>query len=505
MPKTKVLVNGTDVSELITDMSTEIEFSTDYLIGNTPSKLLNLKVNNQNGEFNLLLDSPFILQREDGTRLGTFYVIEKPERMTGEMTLELYDSMCKANVEYASNLVYPTTIEYILDDISTNLGIQIDHTRMDSSVLEKVVNAYDSTQTIRVHLCWLAELGAGNFFADNYGNYVFIPLSKNKVHDLPPDDVEKFERIEPYTLTAVTFDNGIFAISQGNDVGNVYKVDENNLYIDSQVDIDNIYNHISGLAFHSSNALKCSHIEGLQLGEIINVANDFNIMPLSIKQTYLNATYDIQEISGEISTKNKESLKQSNNYNKQIRRVQANIDQTNNNINFLAQDISDTYASKTEMNLTASGINTTISETKTELEDKIKTVTDKQVEYEQGISGFGAVYVKQTTYQDDMNNLVTTGKLTKYFRYDAEYVEYEQEVGALLIGYKDESNNIFNEIKVNSVGMGLLENGEKMVYVENNQTLLKNATIRGYLQIGESNGLKWIEEDDPENGWSLTI
>lgn len=509
MPKTKVIINGNDYSELVSDLTTSIEFDKDFLIGNAPSMELTLKANNKNGEFNDLLDSPFILQREDGTKLGTFFVVKKPERMTKELSLTLYDSMYKANVEFDYGVIVtfdenPTvTIKDLLDVMAERLEVSIDYSLMNSYALDRIVGSYDSTEMIRSHLCWIGELGVGNFFADVDGNYVFKPLSKNKIHDLPPDDVEQFETIEDYLISGVMFTNEIVTIISGNEDNNIYRIDANNLYIDAQDDLDNIYSLLGGLTFVSSNALKCAHIEGLQLGEIINVADEFNIMPLSIKQTYLNATYDIQEISGEISTKNKEKVSDASNISKRIRRVQANIDQVNNQITFLVQDIGDTYASKTDLKITAEGISGEIQKTKTDIDGDIRKITDRVVSLEDGTTGFGRTYVTQEQYEDDMGNLVTTGRLTKYFRYDPDYEEYENKTGALLIGYKDDNNPTLVEAKVSPVGFALLENNTKMLWIEKSQTYLRNATIEGALQIGMNNGLKLLDED--QNGWSFTI
>ena len=503
MPKTKVFINGNDFSELVNDLVTSIEFERNYLIGNTPSKELTMKAINKNGEFNNMLDSPFILRREDGSKLGTFFVVKKPERMTKEINLTLYDSMYKANVEYVSDLEYPTTVGSILDDISSILGITIDYTEMCAYALNRVVNSYDSTEMIRTHLGWIAELGGGNFFSDEDGNYVFKSLSKNKQHDLPPDDVEQFDTYDDYLISGFVYSSDIFAIVSGNDEHNVYRIDTNNLYIESQEDLDNLNTLLSGMTFRVSNALKCSHIEGLQLGEIINVANEFNIMPLSIKQTYLNAVYDIQEISGEISLNDEEKISDQTTIVKRIRKVQANVDKVNNQIILMSESVEENYVSKTQLTLSEQGINTTISNTKTELEGKIKTIEDNQATYEQNATGFGATYVKQTQYEDDMKNLVTTGRLTKYFRYDSEYVENGQQTGALLIGYKDDANPTLVEAKISPIGFALLENNTKMLWIEQTQTYLKNATIEGALQIGLNNGLKLMDED--ENGWSFTI
>ncbi len=274
--------------------------------------------------------------------------------------------------------------------------------------------------------------------------------------------------------------------------------------------IDELFETVNGVEFyaHDCESYGYGYLEPCDLITIVDTSG--NTYKSVVLKDSLQIIQGIKECNSfeaptitttdynKASQSEKKSMNATLYVNKQLGNVSSIVSSLSSDVNSVIEK-----TSVVEQNI--SGIYTTIEETKKELQDNIDVVTEKQATYDQTINGFSATYVSQESYQDDMTNLVTTGALTKYFRYDAEYVENDQEVGALLIGYKDETNNIFNEIKVNSVGMGLLENGEKMVYVENNKTLLKNATINGYLQIGETDGLKWIEEDDSENGWSLTI
>lgn len=363
--KTKVYVNNTDISSLITSLTSNIEFSNDALIGNAPSMELSMKANNENGEFDTLLDSPFILKKEDGTQLGVFNVIEKPERMTSELTLELYDNMVKTNINYDSQLAFPTTIKNILDEISDIIVVDIDYSQMDAQILNQSINFWDNTELIRSHLRWIAEKAAGNFFADVSGGLVFIPFSTTTKHTIPKDDVEQFEKIENFILSGVLFDNGINPMLSGTETNNVLYLDsqdEDNPYISTQSDVDFIYGKLNGLSFWTSNNIKIAESDSLQLGEIINIANNFTTIPISIKKTFLNATYDILEISGEISTKDKSKVIRVPSVNTKIKRLKTIVDQNEATLNIVSQNVEENTNKIGELELSVDNISLEVSE-----------------------------------------------------------------------------------------------------------------------------------------------
>lgn len=248
MGKTRIFVNDIDVSEFNSSLTSFISFEKDKIIGNVSSKELTMKLENKNGEFNDLLDSPFVLKDEEGNQLGVYYVFKNPERMTSELSLTLYDSIVFSNVFYDSKLEYPCTIEEQLIEMEELIGIEIDFSMVPSEVLNRKINFYDNRETIRTFLGWIAEISSCNVYATPSGSYKFVQLSILASHDITDDDVEKFDKIENYELSGIKYDNGVvIPILSGDETKNVYRLDETNIYLESQENIDLIYSKLVGL------------------------------------------------------------------------------------------------------------------------------------------------------------------------------------------------------------------------------------------------------------------
>ena len=485
-----IIVNNIDITNLCT--SFQIYEEMDRLIGNALSTEIKITMKNKDNQLSELLDYPFII---DGK---TYIVYEKPERWTNNISLTLYDLMFKSNVNYDTALVYPCTISDQLDEMTQMIGIEIDKNTLSDELLGKTVGWYDNSYMIREYLAWIAECDGKNALIED-DKVVFRKLATNSYETSFCSD---YEIIESITFSRVCQSNDAGEpLEVGNDDNRTLYIGKDNLYVDLS-DIQRIYDMYNGLSFSSCNKFNCKEVKGFTITDIL-AYHDIVVLPIAIKTiVYGGEARNAVEMSCKIDTKNAESVNVTK-VNPNVRKVEVKVDQLEGEYSIFAQNVSENYATKTDVSITANGINTTISETKKELEDSIKKVSDKQAEYEQGVTGFGATYVTHTQYEDDMNNLVTTGKLTKYFRYDAEYEEYGEQTGALLIGYKDDSNPTLIEAKVSPVGFALLENNTKMLWIEKSQTYLRNATIEGSLQIGLDNGLKLLDEG--ENGWSFTI
>ncbi|WP_071441657.1 hypothetical protein [Traorella massiliensis] len=377
--KIRFYVNDQDVSEWISEVSSHIAFEENKLIGNTPSMELSMKVDNSDGKFDSLLDFPFLMKDENLTLLGTFYVYEKPEKMTKELNLELYDSLIMANENYGSSLEYPTSVENIIDEISECLEIDIDHSLIPSSLLNKEVNFYDSSETMRTHLGWIAEAGGCNLFAQSDTSYKFVPLSKTVKYVLDSEDVEQFEKADEYSISGVKIDNGLTPILSGNESKNVYMLDEMNPYIDKQSDVDLIYESLNNLSFYSCRNFKIAAIDTLRCGELIDNDDLFDFMAMSIDTSYLNATYDIQEISGEINGDHTSKTNTSSTGNK-IRRIISTLDQNNASLNVLAQNVEENNGKIGELELNSEQFRTEMRKIEV-MADQSIAVSDVNVQY----------------------------------------------------------------------------------------------------------------------------
>lgn len=485
-----IVVNNIDITDLCTSFQMYDEM--ERLIGNALSTEIKITMKNKDSQLNELLDYPFII---DGK---TYLVYEKPERWTNTISLTLYDLMSKGNINYDTTIAYPCTISDQLDEMALLMDVEIDKNTLSDELLQKVVGWYDNTYFIREYLAWIAECDGKIAMIEN-DKIIFRQLATSSFETTFCSD---YELIEQITFTRVCQNNDVGEpLEVGTDEERTLYIGKDNLYIELS-DIQRIYDMYNGLSFYSCNKFNCKEVEGFSITDILTYHN-ISILPITIKTTvYGGSARNAVEMSCKINTKTAElvKVKKANPY---VRKVEVAVDQLAGEYSVFVQNVSENYATKTDMNITAEGIKTDISKTITDLEDDIKEVVNKQAQYEQGVTGFGATYVTQTQYEDDMNNLVTTGRLTKYFRYDAEYEEYGEQTGALLIGYKDDSNPTLIEAKVSPVGFALLENNTKMLWIEQTQTYLKNATVEGALQIGLNNGLKLLDEG--ENGWSFTI
>ena len=130
----KIMSNGVDYTDYMLSVSSSITFSDNTVIGNVASKQFDLSVDNSERIFNSILNQEFIIF-DDDTQIGVFKVYEKPEKMTNDLELTLYDNVVLTNVAYNSVLAYPSTIKEQLDEMSEIIGVQIDY----SNVLEDVL------------------------------------------------------------------------------------------------------------------------------------------------------------------------------------------------------------------------------------------------------------------------------------------------------------------------------------------------------------------------------
>ena len=216
----KIKIEDQDMSEYLIHIEKSEEFEDNRLIGNCPSAEFKIQLDNRLGFFDHLLEKPFYIY-DDDQLLHTLYVYEKPEKMTHTLQLTLYDQLVKANKIYDSHLDYEQgcTIQDQLLEMSQQLGVGIDTTHLDSSILNQLVDWYDNTVMIRHYLGWIAELNAANVFCLPDGRYTFIPLSKEARYVLKDEDVASFEVGDIFTCTKVTYDDGLIDFSLGVEEG----------------------------------------------------------------------------------------------------------------------------------------------------------------------------------------------------------------------------------------------------------------------------------------------
>lgn len=342
----KILSNGIDYAEYVTAMESSISFSDNTIIGNVSSKQVKLSIDNSSNAFNDILDQEFEIYDNDN-KLGVFRIYEKPERMTSELEITLYDNVILSNVAYNSAIEYPSTIKGQLDEMSGMISCPIIYDEVPQKVLDTPVGWKDNTLSIRNYLMFIAEFSACNCFADEEGNIVFKRLLKEKKFDLPEyEGVEEFATIEEFTISKVIFDNGVGTVLEyGTDEGQSYYLMADNSYIETQEQVKAIATNIIGLSIMTMESLKSPEIIGSTVGDIIKYYDDedtYYFMLMSIDIDYYNAEYNIMNAEGKLETQAVESVTNRADTTVKIKRVQTELDQANNKITIIAKDIDDT-------------------------------------------------------------------------------------------------------------------------------------------------------------------
>ena len=362
----KILINSVNITNRLLEYKTNAQMSNDSLIiGNTIAKQVTMKLDNQDGLINTLIDYPFIIYDKDDKVIGKFRVYEKPEKYTGELSLTLYDNVYLFSQRYDSAQEYPTTIEKQLDEMSTLTGVTINKSLLPTHILNKKVDWYDNTISMRNYLGWIAELDGCNVFANEKGEIIFRSLAVTTYQTV---DIETYEKSDLVTFTRICFDDGILKLEKGDEKGNTLYLSSNNGYIDSSTSIDNIYNKYKNLTFYSVSKVKMANINGWYLTDLINYNEEFIFMPLSINETYAGGEYSIANVEGNINTKNNEMVVNKIDPSVKIRRLQITVDKNNQTLEILAQDLKDGLGQISDFKVELGKISTSVSNTEKKVE-----------------------------------------------------------------------------------------------------------------------------------------
>ena len=361
----RLFINNEEYTDyIVSNPEISGQFVEDTIIGNTPSLALNLTLDNTDKVFDNLLDFPFVIKDEEKA-IGSFFVVEAPERMTNQLYLEMYDSMSLTDIRYESKLKYPTTLRDQLDEMSRLLKMPIDYTAIPQDMVTRTVGMYDNTLSIRNHLSMIAEAYACNVYAKETGGLIFKKISSKTKHHITENDVEQFDKEMEFTISKVTFDDTVLLLEAGTNEKNTLYLTQDNMYIDDQKTVDYIYSVINGLSIYSVQDLKIAAVNDARLGDIIEFDGYFRYMVLDFKTTYLNGEYNIQEMNGRINTKNLETMQTTVPSDVKIKRLKVLVDQNETSLKILAQKQEGLNNKISEIEVTLDGIKTKVEDVKT--------------------------------------------------------------------------------------------------------------------------------------------
>lgn len=195
----------------------------------------------------------------------------------------LVDNMLKFNISYdASTLmstdedgnIIPTTLLEIFKDICLKAGVETDIEDFYQSDLS--VSWYDNSYTARNYLEFVAEINGKNFIINNEGKLEFQDIK------IEPDIIISFDQISDYKIgskhqiTRVLWDDSNNYWESGDDSGDTYYINTDNVYCLNQETVDYIYSKLKGLTFYDFSTSDCP-TEAFVKGELIAFTDGDNI------------------------------------------------------------------------------------------------------------------------------------------------------------------------------------------------------------------------------------
>ena len=333
-----------EITDLVVSFNSSNSMQEDRLLGNTPSMMLDLDLNNTDGVLSDCAGNTFLidLKEADSTEIPTqeFIVQEAPEKYTKKLSLTLYDAMIKFNRPYKSSLTYEKdkypTISQQLDEMSNLAGVRIDKTGLSNTVLNKKAQWIDTTIIMRDYIGWIAELSGTNALINESNTLIFRNLFATN-HDI--EFTSDFEKTDLITISRVAYDDGVNLIASGNDTGKTIYIDANNSYCDSQTYTDAILAKYNGQSFYGMSGLKTFGKDTIKLGDTATYDGNKCIV-LSIKRKYVGAQ-SVVELDGEVALKNVDSVVTKVSDKVRIKRLQVKVDQDANKLEIVAKNLED--------------------------------------------------------------------------------------------------------------------------------------------------------------------
>ena len=333
-----------EITDLVVSFNSSNSMQEDRLLGNTPSMMLDLDLNNTDGVLSDCAGNTFLidLKEADSTEIPTqeFIVQEAPEKYTKKLSLNLYDVMIKFNKPYKSSLAYEKdkypTISQQLDEMSNLADVRIDKTGLSNTVLSKKAQWIDTTIIMRDYIGWIAELSGTNALINESNTLIFRNLFTAD-HDI--EFTSDFEKTDLITISRVAYDDGVNLIASGNDTGKTIYIDANNSYCDSQTYTDAILAKYNGQLFYGMSGLKTFGKDTIKLGDTATYDGNKCIV-LSIKRKYVGAQ-SVVELDGEVALKNVDSVVTKVSDKVRIKRLQVKVDQDANKLEIVAKNLED--------------------------------------------------------------------------------------------------------------------------------------------------------------------
>ncbi len=297
------------------------------------------------------------------------------------ITINAIDDMVKFEFSYdGSEIALPATMMEVLKDICLKAGVECGSTSFLND--DKQIAVYDNTISAREYLSYIAEQAGGFAFIGRDGKLYVKKIGENII-EVDVKYFQKFTWGEKFKVSRVAYEDGIQDFKFGDKRGNTIWINQENMYIVSSDQVENIYNEYVDFECYSFEGITIID-PALDVGDVIIIDGK-----KVIYQGSLNYVGKFKvDIESKIQAKTKEETTMTRVSNKiKLRRVQSSIDQMNGKIETLVQEVDENSEKISQTIQTVDGVREEVSQhttdilnVKNEAIDEAKKEIEKQLE-----------------------------------------------------------------------------------------------------------------------------
>ena len=282
--------------------------------------------------------------------IGIFNIDEYKENDDNTLTIKCIDNMSKFEFNYdGSSLTYPATLLEVLKGICLKAGVELGSTSFLNC--DEKIAVYDNTVSAREYIGYIAESAGGFAFIGRDGK-LYIRRIYQDEQEIPLELFGSYKWGEEFQVSKLSYEDGVRSYKYGDTTRNNLWINQENMFITTANQIQNIYNQVKDLTANSFEG-KTIIDPALDVGDKIIIDGK----PVIYQGELDYQTRFIADIKSAISTKQKqETTIKKESQNVLNRRVQSNIDQIEGKISQLVQETTEHEEKLTEHEQTIDSI-----------------------------------------------------------------------------------------------------------------------------------------------------
>ena len=352
------------------------------------------------------------------------------------------------------------------------------------------VGNWDSTISGKRYVSWIAEMMAGNVKIGRDRTLNIRPLKSNPVATINAKKGKSLVIGEKYIITGVTYFDAVrnYTRQSGTDEGNVLIIRQENLFVTSQDDIDNIYDAVKNLEIYSMTtenygdiSLDAFDIVTYQVGE--DSYNTFYNSTITYK-TSIMAKVDTQipTKQQEVTTNVVKPTEASS-----IRKVETLIDSLNGAISLLSQKVDANTENISSLVIEDTNIKTSVQNLDGKV-DNIQTSTYTKTEVQQIVTGTG------------VDGVVVTAVISTEATFDKDGMHYRKTEAPTESLINEEGLGVFNTNDDSELLFAGYDNDAESDTYGSSVVRTENLTVKNYLRCGGVGRFEQYTDSDNHYG-----